>query len=199
MDGECCDLDHPREEPESPTGQHSPAPYQNPTAHEPLLSVASSGRGPSQPRPVADQYQPAQSMQYGSTSKAGPGQSAPLAGYPGSLSGSYGGVFIAGQHPSGFTTQASSYNEAADVTPFQQSMGCYRDGAGLLYNSQGQRVDENCQVIQPTASSIPQPSPTSGSSEQSFQTAPSHNSRSSGGASHAGSGRGGQKEKQKTH
>ncbi|POS77101.1 hypothetical protein DHEL01_v204516 [Diaporthe helianthi] len=222
LDGECCDCDdHRREEPDTQGGQNRspPAPYyQHPTAHQSATSIASSGRGPSQPRPVAKQYQSAQSMQYGTTSdKAARGQAQLEPGaYPNPgptaspLAGSgYGGIFIAGQYPSGFTTPASSYNDAgADVTPFQQSMGYYRDGSGRLHNGQGQPINEQGQVLvldqvaaaaSTGASSMPQSSPTSASSDVSFQTAPSHHSRSTGGASYAGSRRNGQKGKYKKH
>lgn len=194
LEGEFCDCDHHRQDSDASEGQRTPGPYQYHTAQQSLQSIASSGRGPSQPRPIVKkQYQSAESMQYDSPSNAGRGQPGIDVVYPTSLGDPHqdygtGGVFIAPQYPSGFTTQVSSYAEGANVTTFQQSLGCFRDGAGRLYNGQGQPVDEYGRVIQPAAASMPQSSRTSGFSDESFQTAPSHHSRSSGGGSNAGAG-----------
>lgn len=194
LDGEFCDCDHHRQESDTSAGQTTPGPYQYHTAQQSLQSIASSGRGPSQPRPIVkQQYQPAESMQYDYPSNKGRDQRRNYSGYPASSGDPYhdygtGGIFIAPQYPSGFTTQVSSYAEGTNVTPFQQSLGCFRDGAGRLYNGQGQPVDEYGRVIQPASSSMPQSSRTSGFSDESFQTAPSHHSRSTGRGSEAGSG-----------
>lgn len=212
LDGECCDCDHQRQESNTSAGQTSPVPYQHLTAHQSLVSIASSGQGPSQPRPIVKQYQSAQSMQYGTASNAGRGQLGTNAGYHASQGGSYQGygtggrgVYIAGQHPSGFSTQQSSYNQGAgaNLTPYQQSMGWFRDGTNKLYNGRGEPINEHGQVIHPAASSMPQSSSsTFGFSDESFQTAPSHQSPPSGGGSYAGSGYSsshGGKRKQKKH
>jgi hypothetical protein len=160
------------------------------------VSVASSGQGPSQRRPIVQQqqYQSTEPMHYGSGGQGRPGI---YAGYPTSQGGShqgYGtggrGVYIAGQFPSGFTTPQSSYNQGAgaSLTPYQQSMGWFRDGGNNLYNGRGEPINEQGQVIQPAASGVPQSYSTSGFSDESFQTAPSHHSPPSGGGSYAGSG-----------
>lgn len=197
LQGEYCDCDHHREEqPDTSPGQTTPGPYQNPTAYQSLVSVASSGQGPSQRRPIVQQqqYQSTEPMHYGSGGQGRPGI---YAGYPTSQGGShqgYGtggrGVYIAGQFPSGFTTPQSSYNQGAgaSLTPYQQSMGWFRDGGNNLYNGRGEPINEQGQVIQPAASGVPQSYSTSGFSDESFQTAPSHHSPPSGGGSYAGSG-----------
>lgn len=204
LDGEFCDCDHHRENVDDSESQPASAPYQQPTARESLLSVATSGQGPSQPRQIAQQYQPMRPMNYGSTSYAGRGN-LPNHGYDGSHAGhpasydgypankggyptNHGGVFIAPQHPPGFTTQGSSYQEGREVTPLQESRGWFRDHAGRLCNGQGQHIDDRGEVIQPTASSLPQSSPRSGlSGDESGRAAPSHRSGSSGHGSRAGS------------
>ncbi|KAG6354584.1 hypothetical protein INS49_004602 [Diaporthe citri] len=198
LGGEFCDCDHHRENFDDPGGQPASAPYQQPTAREPLLSVASSAQGPSQPRQIVQQYQPVRPMNYGSNSYAGQGNPRNHAGHGGSYAGhpaseggyltTYGGVFIAPQHPPGFTTQGSSYQEGRDVTPLQESRGWFRDHAGRLYNGLGEHINERGEVIQPAASSVPQSSPRSGlSGDESGRTAPSHRSDSSAHGSRAGS------------
>lgn len=190
LEGECCNCDyHPRQT-ENLGGQPASAPYQQPTARESLLSIASSGRGPSQPRPIAQQYEENQPMHYGAASYAGQGNPAIHGDYPASYAGhpwsyadypaseggyhaNYGSMFINPQHPPGFTTQASSYQEVRDITPFQESQGWFRDEAGRLCNSRGQLINDWGDVIQPAESSVPQSSPTAGA-------APSHGSGPSG-------------------
>jgi hypothetical protein len=215
----------------------TPGPHRHLTAKQSLQSVASSDQGPSQPRPIVhqQQYHPTDSMQYDllTSDDAGQEENQPgnsesgYSGYPGShhgggpyhhqqyyggghygALGTSGGVHLAPQHPSGFTTQASSYDPGAgaDITRYQQSMGYYRDGAGQLHNSSGQPIDEQGRVLQllhGSAASAP-PSLTiphsygatttseSGSPGESFQTAPSHISRlgGGGGSSNVGSARG---------
>lgn len=174
IDGECCDLDHRRQEPDDP-GCHAA------TARQPLLSAASSGQGPSQPRPMtARQYRPAQPMSYGSASYTGPGSDhisreghrRPCSndGYPAGQGHHhrvyYGGVFITPQFPPGFTTQGSSYQEGREVTSFQESLGWFRDGSGRLCNAMGEHINDRGEVIQPAAATgEPQPPPVSGVSD----------------------------------
>lgn len=199
LEGECCDCDYHRPDPDNSGGQSARAPYQQPHARESLSSVASSGRGPSQPRPIVQPYQPSHPMRYGSASYAERGNPPSYGGYGASFGGhpatyggypadqeghntNYGGVFIAPQYPPGFTTQASSYPEGAEVTPLQASRGWFRDGAGRLYNGNGEQINEQGEAVQSAASSVPQSSPTSGySGVGSFRTAPSHRSGSGGG------------------
>lgn len=197
LEGECCDCDYHRKQPEDSGFQPVTAPYQQPTAHESLLSIASSGRGPSQPRPIAQQYQENKPMHYAPASYAGRGNPAIHGDHPASYAGhpwsyseypanegdyraNYGSMFINPQYPPGFTTQASSYQESRDVTPFQESQGWFRDQTGRLFNARGEHINDRGDVIQPTASRIPQSSPTAGA-------APSHRSAPSGSGSQAGS------------
>ncbi|KAI7783525.1 hypothetical protein LA080_011654 [Diaporthe eres] len=198
LDGECCDCDYHPQNPDESGGQPAAAPYQQLTARESLLSVASSGQGPSQPRQIVQQYQPVRPMNYGSASYAGrgsppdhAGHDASYASHPASEGGyltNYSGVFIAPQHPPGFTTQGSSYQEGRDVTPLQESRGWFRDHAGRLCNGMGEHINERGEVIQPAASSVPHSSPRSGlSGDESGRTAPSHRSGSSSHGSGAGS------------
>lgn len=208
LDGEFCDCDYHREniDESGSGGQPASAPYQQPTARESLLSVATSGQGPSQPRQIVQQYQPMRPMNYGSTSYAGRGNprnhgghDGSYAGYPASYDGhttnksgcpaKYGGVFIAPQYPPGFTTQGSSYQEGRDVTPLQESRGWFRDHTGHLCNGLGEHINEQGGVIQPAASSVLQSSPRSGlSGDESGRPTTSHCSGSSEYGPRAGSG-----------
>lgn len=201
LDGECCDCDYHRQQPENSWVQPASAPYQQPTARESLLSIASSGRGPSQPRPIAQQYQENQPMHYGAASYAGRGNPAIPGDHPASYAGhpwtysdhhpanegvydtNYGSMFINPQYPPGFTTQASSYQEVRDITQFQESRGWFRDQTGQLFNARGEHINEWGDVIQPDSSGVPQSSPTAGA-------VASHNSGPSGEGSQAGSHQG---------
>lgn len=205
VEGECCDCDHNGPAPDDDSeGQPAFAPYQQPTARESLQSIVSSGQGPSQPRPIVQQYQDTKPMHYGSSSYAGRGNTVSYgpyaesyAGHPQSYAGNpsnqggystnYGGVFIAPQYPQGFTTQGSSYQDAREVTPLQESRGWFRDGTGRLCNGRGEHINDRGEVIQPAASGGPQPPPASEiSGDGAFRTVPSHRSDSSGGSSQTG-------------
>lgn len=205
LEGDCCECDYRRQEPDDSEGQPSLAPYHQPTARESLLSIASSGQGPSQPRTIAQQYQPTQPMNYGSASYAGRGNPPNHGGYDGVQAGhpasyggyrasegghytNYGGVFINRQFPPGFTTQGSSYQEVREVTPFQESRGWFRDHAGRLCNGEGAHINDHGEVIQYASPVAPQSSPASGFSDTGpFRAAQSHGSGSSGGGSRVGS------------
>ncbi|KAI3393242.1 hypothetical protein diail_4531 [Diaporthe ilicicola] len=181
-EGECCECDHHPSEASSGYEQQAYAgTYQQPTARESLQSIASSGRGPSQPRPiVGQQYQSMDAMFYGS----------PEGGYP--TPQGYGDVDIAAQYPSGFTTQPSSYPDSTQANPTYDRLGYFRDGYGRLMNSMGQYIDEFGNVLPFADSYMPQASPGAASSSTgsggSFATAKTHYSRSSGsnnGSSHS--------------
>lgn len=203
IDGECCDLDHRAQEPDDPGGDAATAPHHHqPGAREPLLSIASSGRGPSQPRPVtARQYLPAQPMSYGSASYAGrrgdpergagqhhdPWSNASYTAGQGRHHTVYhAGVFIAPQFPPGFTTQGSSYQEGREVTPFQESLGWFRDGSGRLCNGLGEHINDRGEVLQPMTPSASRPAATSGvSDDESSHLAKSDGPGPSGGSRQA--------------
>lgn len=165
-DGECCDCDHhPRDD--STSGQRQSVGYQPPPSIESLPSLASSGQGPSQPRPIVQQYQPTYPMYYDSFSSG-------ASGFP-----NYGGVHIAAPYPSGFTTQPSSYPDSSQGNPTHDSLGYFRDGQGRLLNGMGQHIDQFGRIIQDT--SMPRASPAAGSSTGgSSGKAKTHRSHSGG-------------------
>lgn len=135
-------------------------------------------------------------MHYGAASYGGQGNPAIHGDYPASYAGHpwtyadypanegyYGSMFINPQHPRGFTTQASSYQEVREITPYQEAQGWFRDEAGRLCNGRGEHINEWGDVIQPATPSIPLSSPAP-------ETAPSHRGGSGGDGSQDGSHQG---------
>ncbi|KAG8163813.1 hypothetical protein KVR01_005731 [Diaporthe batatas] len=189
-EGECCDCDH---HPKSDTseGQRTPSlasGYQPLPSQESLQSVDSGGQGPSQPRniPKQQQYRSAEPMKYGTggegQDETHSGSAAPHQGY-GTLGTGTEDMRIARRYPSGFTSQASTFNsqQGANINAYETSKGYYRNAAGQLCNGQGQPINEITYqtLLQPGPSSIQQSSTPSEVSDKSFKTAPSHRCGSS--------------------